>query len=107
MPSIRCFGEKRKNQVWVLLKNNNATVDDLYRAFKAISISSFCQGENDRRWKATLDWLIADTKGCFNRLLEGRYAFTPQEKELFERLMNGEEVNLETSYKKKTIWQDL
>jgi hypothetical protein len=31
LPSIRCFNEKRKKALKTLLKNNNATIDDLVR----------------------------------------------------------------------------
>ena len=74
------LNNKRKEQIRHLLASNNATVDDLMKAIKIISMSSFCQGKNDRNWRATFDWLIKDTKSCFSRLFEGAYAFTQDEK---------------------------
>ena len=56
-----------------------------------ISISSYCHAKHPRNetWKATLDWLINDTKGCFNRLLEGEFAYTQSERELAEKIKRG------------------
>ena len=80
LSSVRMLNDNRKKQIRTLLASNNATVDDLMKAIKIISISSFCQGKNDRNWRASFDWLIKDTKSCFSRLFEGVYAFTQDEK---------------------------
>ena len=80
LSNVKMLNNKRKEQIRNLLASNNATVDDLMKAIKIISISSFCQGKNDRNWRASFDWLIRDTKSCFSRLFEGAYAFTQDEK---------------------------
>lgn len=80
LSSVRMLNDDRKKQIRKLLASNNATVDDLMKAIKIISMSSFCQGKNDRNWRASFDWLIKDTKSCFSRLFEGVYAFTQDEK---------------------------
>ena len=80
LSNVKMFNNKRKEQIRNLLASNNATVDDLMKAIKIISMSSFCQGKNDRNWRASFDWLIKDTKSCFSRLFEGAYAFTQDEK---------------------------
>ena len=80
LSSVRMLNDKRKKQIRTLLASNNATVDDSMKAIKIISMSSFCQGKNDRNWRASFDWLIKDTKSCFSRLFEGVYAFTQDEK---------------------------
>lgn len=87
----RMIDKKRKDAINTLLKNNNATIDDLYKAFEMISISSYCNAkhERNRTWKASFDWLIHDTKGCFNRLLEGQYAYTQSERDMAEKIKNG------------------
>jgi hypothetical protein len=92
LPSIRCFNEKRKKALRTLLKNNNATIDDLYKVFEIISVCSFCQGSNDRGWTATLDWVLNDTKSCFNRLLEGAYAFNDSERQKVQQIVSGVQV---------------
>ena len=91
LPSIRCFNEKRKKALRTLLKNNNATIDDLYKVFEIIAVCDFCQGNNDRKWTATLDWVLNDTKSCFNRLLEGAYAFSESEKQRVQQIVNNEQ----------------
>lgn len=93
LPTIRYFSDKRKNALRKLLKDNNATIEDLYKVFKIISACSFCQGNNDRKWIATLDWVLNDTKGCFNRLLEGVFAFTEEEKQAVQLIAQGENIN--------------
>ena len=80
LSSVRMLNDDRKKQIRTLLASNNATVDDLMKAIKIISMSSFCQGKNDMNWRASFDWLIKDTKSCFSRLFEGVYAFTQDEK---------------------------
>lgn len=97
LASIRSFNDKRKAAIRSLLEKNNATVDDLIKTFEIISICSFCNGSNDRTWKATIDWLIADTKSCFNRLLEGGYVRGRYEKEQYESLMSGNKLSLQSN----------
>lgn len=95
LQSFRGFNEKRKRALNTLLKNNNATIDDLYKVFEIISVCSFCQGNNDRKWTATLDWVLNDTKSCFNRLLEGAYAFSESEKQRVQQIVNNEQQNIQ------------
>ncbi len=80
LTNVRMLNDDRKKQIRNLLASNNATVDDLMKAIKIISMSSFCQGKNDSNWRASFNWLIKDTKSCFSRLFEGAYAFTQDEK---------------------------
>ncbi|MGN0929168.1 MAG: DUF6291 domain-containing protein [Alphaproteobacteria bacterium] len=94
----RMLNDKRKKAIRILLKNNNATIDDLYMAFKLISTSSFCQGRNKNNWKATFDWLINDTKGCFNRVLEGVYAYLPSEMEQVKKIKEGIDFSNGSNY---------
>lgn len=97
LASIRGFNDKRKTSIKNLLKKNNASVDDLIKAFQIVSISSFCNGSNDRKWKASFDWLINDTKSCFNRLLEGGFTKNRYEKEQYEAIMSDNKLSLHTS----------
>lgn len=103
LPSIRAFSEKRKKALQTLLKNNNATIDDLYKVFEIISVCSFCQGNNDRKWTATLDWVLNDTKGCFNRLLEGAYAFSDKEKQKVQQIVNEQSFEQQQASEQKVI----
>lgn len=92
LSNVKMLNNKRKEQIRNLLASNNATVDDLMKAIKIISMSSFCQGKNDRNWRASFDWLIKDTKSCFSRLFEGAYAFTKDEKNKLRQYL-GETAN--------------
>ena len=92
LSNVRMLNDDRKKQIRNLLASNNATVDDLMKAIKIISMSSFCQGKNDRNWRASFDWLIKDTKSCFSRLFEGAYAFTQDEKNKLRQYL-GETAN--------------
>lgn len=103
LSSIRGLNDKRKEAIKRLLKKNNASVDDLIKTFKVISISSFCNGSNDRHWKATFDWLIADTKSCFNRLLEGDFVKGRYEREQFENIMSDNYSYLQSSQKDDSL----
>ena len=92
LSSVRMLNDDRKKQIRTLLASNNATVDDLMKAINIISMSSFCQGKNDRNWRASFDWLIKDTKSCFSRLFEGVYAFTQDEKNKLRQYL-GQKAN--------------
>lgn len=95
LQSFRGFNEKRKRALNTLLKNNNATIDDLYKVFEIIAVCDFCQGKNDRNWKATIDWILNDTNSCFNRLFEGVYAFSESEKQRVQQIVNNEQQNIQ------------
>lgn len=90
LATVRMLNDKRKSKIRTLLSSNSATVEDLLKAIKIISMSSFCQGKNDRNWEASFDWLINDTKSCFSRLFEGAYSFTQDEKRELKEFL-GEE----------------
>lgn len=93
LPQPRCLNNKRKDAIRKTLKNNNANVDDLFKAFEIMSVCSFFHGNNSRNWKASFDWLINDTKSCFNRVLEGSYAKDDDEKEKCGLLHNDDMPN--------------
>ena len=97
LSNVRMLNNKRKEQIRHLLASNNATVDDLLKAIKIISMSSFCQGKNDRNWKASFDWLINDTNSCFSRLFEGVYAFTQDEKNRLKQYLGETSNNTSTN----------
>jgi hypothetical protein len=46
-------------------------LQNLDAAFDALASSSFCRGENDRGWKATVDWFLKP--GSVVKLVEGFY----------------------------------
>lgn len=100
LPSIRLIDAKRQKKILSLLKNNKSNVDEMFNVMRIIGISDFLQGKNDKGWTATFDWLINDTKGCYQKLLAGEYLKTGLEKDAYEAIMRGEEVKNHSIYNK-------
>lgn len=90
---VRNLNNKRKKQIRKLISENDATIDDVFNAMRAISVSSFCNGSHN--WRADFDWFIADTKSCFNRLLEGAFFSSPEERSEYARIATGTNANFE------------
>ncbi|WP_299230228.1 helix-turn-helix domain-containing protein [uncultured Bacteroides sp.] len=104
LATIRELNPKRKKAIANTLKNNNANVEDLIKCFKIIASSEFCKGDNKQGWKATFDWIINDTKSCFNRLLEGEFSKNMYERKLYEAIINNvTDGNVDESKKKVVI----
>lgn len=103
LASIRDLNPKRKKAIANTLKNNNANVDDMIKCFKIIASSEFCKGDNKQAWKATFDWIINDTKSCFNRLLEGEFSKNMYEHKLYESIMKGSDNSNDNVNKKILI----
>jgi len=64
--------EKRKPHIrarWEQFKGNMQIFET---AFTKIEESEFCKGNNDRRWRASFDWLIANDTNIV-KVLEGKY----------------------------------
>lgn len=71
--SVTKITEKRKRNIRNLIKNCHTNIDEIKKAMDMLEeADSFWKGDNDRQWKATFDWFIEDTKGCFSRILEGQ-----------------------------------
>lgn len=79
----------RKSKIRTLLNKNQATVGDLIRCFRIIGVSGFLQHGTDGRWQADFDWVIRDNKGQFQKILEGGYCNTFQERAEYERIIGG------------------
>ena len=104
LPNVRGISPKRKTAIKNTLKNNNANANDLIKCFKIIASSDFLNGNNSRKWCATFDWITTDTKGCFNRLLEGEFSKSPKEHKLYEDIINDANIaNKETNAQDETI----
>lgn len=69
-PSVRSLSEARKKAIKARL--NTYTVDDFKQLFENAEASSFLKGDNNRKWSATFDWLIADSNMA--KVLDGNYA---------------------------------
>ena len=51
--------------------NSGYTLDHFRTLFEKAEASSFMKGKNDRGWRATFDWMIADNGMA--RVLDGNY----------------------------------
>ena len=58
LPKIRALGQQY-------------TIDEIREVFERANRSQFLQGNNDRSWKATFDWII--TPENFEKIMDGRY----------------------------------
>lgn len=69
LPRIKALTDKRKKAIQVIIKNY--TWDDIITAFDLAQESDFLTGNNDRGWKANIDFILREDK--FVGILEGRY----------------------------------
>jgi hypothetical protein len=69
-PKIRFLSDGRRKTLRERLKNRTWVLN-YKEALSKLSFSRFCKGENERKWKATIDWFLRpDT---VSKLLEGQY----------------------------------
>jgi hypothetical protein len=70
-PKVVSVTDKRKASLrcrWEQLKELRVFEE----AFKKLESSDFCKGKNDRKWKASFDWIIANQTNIV-KVLEGKY----------------------------------
>lgn len=60
---LRHLYARRKDPFWR---------ENFEAACRCILASDFCRGVNDRRWKASFDWLV-ERPDAVSKLMEGRY----------------------------------
>ena len=63
----------KERQIKIRQRLTERTLDEWKKVFALISQSEFCRGNNDRGWKASLDWIIANGNNAA-KALEGKYA---------------------------------
>jgi hypothetical protein len=69
IPKLRTLTNTRKKQIKSLLKDYSE--GDILEAFDKVKQSKFMNGQNDRNWTATFDWVIKP--GNFVKVLEGNF----------------------------------
>lgn len=74
-PRMVKMSEARKKAITARL-NNGYSEGDFRRLFELAEQSSFLKGGNERNWRATFDWLVADRNMA--KVLDGNYADRPQ-----------------------------
>lgn len=73
LPSVRTLSDKRKRDIKTRLKKY--TLDDFQKVFEKAEKSSFLRGDNERGFRASLDWLIKD--GNMAKVMDGNYDDRP------------------------------
>ena len=73
LPSVRTLSDKRKRDIKTRLKKY--TLDDFRKVFEKAEKSAFLRGENEKGFRATLDWLI--NEGNMAKVLDGNYDDRP------------------------------
>jgi len=70
-PKLVAITDKRKVSLrcrWEQLQE----LGKFEEAFRKLEASDFCKGKNDRSWKASFDWIIANQTNIV-KVLEGKY----------------------------------
>jgi hypothetical protein len=70
LPQCRGLSEQRRKHIRARMKEHGLGV--LRDVFVRVAESKFCNGDNDRRWVMTFDWLVASNDHVL-RVLEGKY----------------------------------
>ena len=86
-PKVTVLSEKRKKAIVARLKSMNYTLEAFRTLFEKAEMSEFLKGRNNRNWRATFDWLIAD--GNMAKVLDGNYDNRPSTRGQTE---NGETI---------------
>ena len=73
LPSVRTLSDKRKRDIKIRMKKY--TLDDFQKVFEKAEKSSFLRGDNERGFRASLDWLI--NEGNMAKVLDGNYDDRP------------------------------
>ena len=73
LPSARTLSDKRKRDIKTRLKKY--TLDDFRKVFEKAEKSAFLRGENEKGFRATLDWLI--NEGNMAKVMDGNYDDRP------------------------------
>jgi len=71
LPKIKVLSVKRKEKI--KLRINELSIEEFNKAIDIISESKFCLGESKSKWRADIDWLIANDNNIV-KVLEGKYS---------------------------------
>jgi biotin operon repressor len=71
LPCVRGFTSQRSEKLHLRMGDSLFT-DNWREIIDKLSASSFATGQNDRNWKADIDWLLKNSNN-YAKVLEGRY----------------------------------
>lgn len=89
LPPIQRFTPQRKRKLKAALNQAGLTVADLYKCFRIIASTAFLNGSGE--FAAHFDWVVKKSENL-QKIYEGFYARSPQEKRDYEAIMKGEEL---------------
>lgn len=93
LPPIKRFSPLRKRKLRAALKSAELTVSDLYKCFQIIGCTPFLNGSVS--FSAHFDWVISKAQNL-QKVYEGFYAHTAQEKMDYEAIMNDKKISQQT-----------
>ena len=94
LPPIQRFTPQRKRKLKAALNQAGLTVADLYKCFLIIASTAFLNGSGE--FAAHFDWVVKKSENL-QKIYEGFYARSPQEKRDYEAIMKGAETNKKDS----------
>ena len=94
LPPIQRFTPQRKRKLKAALNQAGLTVADLYKCFRIIASTAFLNGSGE--FAAHFDWVVKKSENL-QKIYEGFYARSPQEKRDYEAIMKGAESDKKDS----------
>ena len=89
LPPIQRFTPQRKRKLKAALNQSGLTIPDLYKCFRVIASTAFLNGSGE--FAAHFDWVVKKSENL-QKIYEGFYARSPQEKRDYENIINGNEL---------------
>lgn len=102
LPPILRFTPQRKRKLKAALNQAGLTVGDLFKCFRIIASTPFLNGAGE--FAAHFDWVVKKSENL-QKIYEGFYARSPQEKRDYENIMNGNELDKKQENISGTRWQ--
>lgn len=90
LPQLSRWTPKRKKALRIALGELGITVDSLLKAFKIVAATPFLNGTSNQ-FKTSPDWLLKANN--LQKVLEGYYCRSYQEKKDYQTIMEGSEVS--------------
>ena len=94
LPPIQRFTPQRKRKLKAALNQAGLTAADLYKCFLVIASTAFLNGSGE--FAAHFDWVVKKSENL-QKIYEGFYARSPQEKRDYEAIMKGDETDKKDS----------
>lgn len=99
LPKVMKLSDKRRKAILKIL--NKFSKDDILDCFDRIEESDFLIGNNDRGWKADIDFILREDK--FINILEGKYGGKKKRSTTHDRISESGDLYVEHSNKRKEV----